>query len=99
MEIIHRSLLPGLLILAIGAGTAVAETAYLEANFDGEPIDVPIGIAGPSIGQPIRVDPGIEALVREGTLPTPSLEITDIDDNYGGYVWFEFLGGHHCLDR
>lgn len=83
----------GLLILGFITCNVVAETVHLAADFDDQPLDQPIGTNGPEYGQPIWVDPDVTAIVRDYPLPSPSLEIQDIDDYSAGYVRFEFLGG------
>jgi hypothetical protein len=68
-----------------------AQTTYLEADFDDKPIDMPIGTGGPTVGEPVYVAPFIDAVVRDTPLPTPCLEISDIDDYYAGSANFYFL--------
>ena len=80
--------------LAIMMVTALAsaDTIYLEANFDDKPLDTPIGTGGPTLGEPVSVGPAITAIVRGAPMPTPCLELQDIDDFSAGYARFEFLG-------
>lgn len=75
------------------AAPALARTTYLRADFDLEPLDTPIGTGGPGVGQPVSVDESITAIVRGAPMPSPCLEITDIDDYAAGTVRFELLGG------
>lgn len=80
-------------LLAILAGPLAthAQTTYLVADFDDKPIDMPIGTGGPTVGEPVYVAPFVDAVVRDTPLPTPCLEISDIDDYYAGSVNFKFL--------
>lgn len=71
---------------------AAADTIYLEANFDDKPLDVPIGTGGPTLGEPVYVGTAVTAIVRGAPMPTPCLELQDIDDYYAGSARFEFLG-------
>jgi hypothetical protein len=64
---------------------------HLRANFNYKTIDAPIGTGGPEIGEPIRVDTMIMAVVRDTPMFTPALEITDDDDYAAGYALFEFM--------
>jgi hypothetical protein len=72
-------------------GDRLPPTVYLRANFNYEPLDVPIDQGGPEIGQPVRVDPTITAIVRGDPILTPSLEIHDGDDYGAGFAWFDFI--------
>jgi hypothetical protein len=82
----------GAVALALTAGPLVAQTIYLQADFDAEPVDQPIGTGGPEMGQPIEVDTAyIIATVRDAPLPSPCLEIRDNHDFSAGSVVFEFI--------
>jgi len=65
----------------------------LNANFNDEPIDQPIGAGGPELGQPISVFPGLSAIVRTGPMATPSLEISEAVGGSAFAARFEFLDG------
>lgn len=65
---------------------------FLRANFNNQPLDQPIGTDGPEVGEPVYVSPVvITAIVRAEPLPSPSLELQDIDDYTAGAATFEFL--------
>jgi len=66
-------------------------TIHLRANFNHEPIDLPIGLGGAEAGQPYRVDPSVTAIVRADPVLTPSLALHDVDDYAAGHAWFDFL--------
>jgi len=83
----------GILFFGFFSYNAAAETIYLAADFNDQPLDLPIGTDGPEFGQPVWVDPQITAIVRDYPMPTPCLEIQDNDDYAAGTVRFEFLGG------
>jgi hypothetical protein len=70
---------------------ACADTVLLSANFEGKPVDQPIGTGGPTVGEPVYVGSQIVATIRSAPLPTSCLEISDNDDSAAGYVGFEFL--------
>jgi hypothetical protein len=72
----------------------VADQVYLVAEFNDKEIDQPIGQGGPDVGEPIEVYTStISAIVREGPMGSPSLEIRDTADFGSGFAIFEFLGG------
>ena len=70
---------------------SMAEQIYLKADFNDKTIDAPIGMGGAALGEPVMMDDAITAIVREGPLATPNLEIEDVQ-TANGYVRFEFLG-------
>lgn len=72
-------------------GSAHAVETILQANFDGEPLDVPIGTGGALNGQPVAVGGAISAIVRGWPLSTPSLKIDDDDLLDPGFVRFLFV--------
>jgi hypothetical protein len=78
------------LLVALPA-IALSDTTYLVADFDDQPLDVPIATGGAALGQPVTVDPFITATVRDAPFPTPCLEIVDQHDYAAGYARFEFL--------
>lgn len=87
-----KFVLVGLLLAVFAAPlSAYAQNTLLAADFDDKAIDMPIGTGGPAVGEPTYVDPFIEAIVRDEPLPTPCLEISDIDDYYAGKAKFKFL--------
>jgi len=80
------------LILATALAThAAAQTIHLAADFDDKVIDAPIGVGGPELGEPVRVDGAVLAVVRDQPMPTPGLELSDNHDYAAGHVVFEFL--------
>lgn len=82
-----------LIALILLAGTSMAEQVYLEANFNDKMIDDPIGTGGADLGEPVDVDTDhLSAIVRDGPMGSPSLEIADAGDFTTGYVDFEFIG-------
>lgn len=84
--------------LAIAAAVGIARAGsdpgavLLEANFNAEPLDQPIGTGGPEFGQPVSVFPGLSAIVRGAPMPTPSLEISESVGGSALPARFEFLG-------
>lgn len=79
----------GLLACACVAGTA-EEVVYLDATFDDQTIDAPIGTGGAALGEPIFVEPEVTAIVRAAPFASPSLEVQDVALQ-AGRVAFEFL--------
>lgn len=63
----------------------------LEAEFNDEPIDQPIGTGGALLGQPVSVSPELSAIVRAVPRPTPSLEISQAVAGIARSARFEFL--------
>lgn len=86
-------------VLALGLATGGVRagddsgSVLLNANFNDEPIDQPIGTGGPELGQPISVFTGLSAIVRAAPLSTPSLEISESAGGSALPARFEFLGG------
>jgi len=74
------------------AGGVAPERLLLDAEFDSEPLDQPIGVGGPELGQPIAVEPGLSAIVRGTPRPTPSLELSHAAMGIARAARFEFLG-------
>ncbi|MBM3286851.1 MAG: T9SS type A sorting domain-containing protein [Candidatus Eisenbacteria bacterium] len=65
---------------------------HLRANFNYKPIDMPVGVGGPEVGEPVFVSPiVITAMIRDEPTYTPSLEICDIDEYAAGHALFGFL--------
>ncbi len=85
------SLLLGVLGVTTICSVAVASQIYLEANFEGQVPDAAIGVGGAAVGEPISVDEGITAIVRDTPMLSLSLEIQDADTDYAGSVCFEFV--------
>ena len=65
--------------LALSVVLAAASTAYaellLDADFESEPVDQAIGLGGAALGQPVSLPPTMTAIVRDGVMPSRSLEI------------------------
>lgn len=74
------------LLLALPA----AADPLLTADFEGLPLDQPVPLGGPLVGQPVEVS-DCTAIVRDGPLDGACLEIADNDDYMAGIVDFEFL--------
>jgi hypothetical protein len=87
-----------LLAILVAPVPGQAQTTFLEADFDDKPIDMPIGTGGPEVGEPVYVEPFVEAVVRDAPMPTPCLEISDVDDYYAGSVDFNFLDDAELYD-
>jgi hypothetical protein len=68
-----------------------AAHVYLDANFNDKAIDAPIGAGGASVGEPTEVDNTIFAVVRDGPMGSPSLEIQD-NHLWAGGASFQLLG-------
>lgn len=90
-----RATLPLVCILGllVFSDMAAADQVYLHADFNDKTVDQPIGTGGATVGEPIEVDPYVTAIVREGPMGSPSLEIADISGEYAGATVFEFPGG------
>jgi len=73
-----------------GFVAAAEEIVYLDATFDDKTIDQAIGTGGAALGEPIKVDAGVTAVVRATPFGSPSLEVQDAADA-AGRVTFEFL--------
>jgi hypothetical protein len=70
---------------------STAEQIYLAADFNDKVIDEPIGIGGAEVGEPMGVASTITAIVRDGPMGSPSLEIQD-NHEWAGHADFELLG-------
>ena len=81
------------LATAFGARPVAADDGvFLHATFQGKPLDASVGTGGAAVGEPVTVDwDAITAIVRATPMPSASLEITDDDDYYAGYVRFKLL--------
>lgn len=91
--------LAGLLGALFIVGASIADQVYLEADFNDKEINAPIGNGGPTIGEPIQIDDAhITAIVRDGPMGSPSLEIGDIGDTYPGWTRFGFLDGEELTE-
>ena len=66
---------------------------YLSADFDDKAIDEPIGDGGPAVGEPVNTYSNDIAWVRDGPMPTPSLELLDTSTEASNYITFEFHEG------
>ena len=88
-----RNVVP--LIISLGImllpSVAAAETVYLLADFNEKAIDQAIGTGGASAGEPVSIDDGVVATVRQEPMETPSLEIQDAQPGKG-FVRFELVG-------
>ncbi len=79
------------LTASLGAGAARADI-LLEADFDNQLLDAPVGTGGAAVGEPVSFGAQITAIVRAAPFTTPSLEITDNSSGSAGSVGFELLG-------
>ncbi len=70
------------------APVASGET-YLNATFDDKAIDQPIGVGGPEAGEPVYVDPALQAIVRSSPFGTRCLEIHNTDPTQHSWLGFE----------
>ncbi len=52
-------------ILAISAGSAIATTTLLDADFQAHTVDDPIGTGGPTVGEPIAIT-NMDAIIKNG---------------------------------
>jgi hypothetical protein len=66
---------------------------FLDANFNDKTIGDPIGEGGAALGEPTDVGSGVQAIVREGPMGSPSLEISDQSGERAGAVRFQMLDG------
>ncbi len=71
--------------------TLAAGIILLNADFEGKPVDQPIGTGGPAVGEPVSVNPNVVATIRNSPMPTTCLEVADNDDYSAGWVEFEFM--------
>lgn len=79
------------LILAAAAVPLQArDRVILDIDFDDEPLDQPIGNAGPLFGQPVSNDAG---WIREAPFERRHLELFDDSDCCSRYTRFEFKNG------
>lgn len=85
------SLLLAALFILGSTTTSIADTVLLNADFEGKPVDQPIGTGGPTVGEPVYAGPQVLATIRDLHFPTSCLEISDNDDYSAGYVGFELL--------
>ena len=71
----------------------------LDADFDDKTIDLPIGLGGAIVGEPMSIT-GTTAFVKEWPLTTPNLKINDDDlsQTEAGYVKFELLDSAILLE-
>ncbi|WP_423930925.1 hypothetical protein, partial [Dokdonella sp.] len=65
-------------------------TVLLNANFNDKTLNAPIGISGPDLGEPVLINPSIEAIVQATPLATPSLHIRSMSQPTLGAMGFEF---------
>jgi len=86
-----RAWLTGCLTTIILSAPALADTIYLQATFDQEPVDMPIGTGGAAMGQPTYADGNVLATVRSEPMSSNCLELQDNSDYYAGIVRFELL--------
>ncbi|RYD15790.1 MAG: hypothetical protein EOP90_07550 [Lysobacteraceae bacterium] len=70
---------------------ALADAPPLHADFDAEPVDAAIATGGALLGQPITVDEGLSAIVRESVFATPSLELSHDAPGLARALRFEFV--------
>jgi hypothetical protein len=81
--------LVALLGLLLPGAAAAANAVYLRADFDDKTIDAPIGTGGAAVGEPTVIENGVAAIVRQGPMGSPSLEIQDMQEG-GDHVCFQF---------
>lgn len=88
----NRSILVLLAILAVCAAEAGEPwRILLDADFDDQPLDTPIGFNGAASGQPVSMQNGLSAIVRSGLFATPNLELSQTNEGLARYVRFHFL--------
>ncbi len=76
------------------AHSSAAASTVLDADFENSPVGEPIQTRGAEWGEPVVVDNRVTAIVRDGILQSPCLEIADASSNANrSSVIFEFLDG------
>jgi hypothetical protein len=83
-------LVVGLAAYAVPAAWATIHLG-IEADFEGKPVDQPIGTGGAAVGEPVEIVQSTEAIVRDTPMPSRCLEMSDIDEYFAGGAAFEFL--------
>lgn len=68
-------------------------TLLLDANFNDKPLDAPIETGGPTLGEPIDLSAGLNAIVRAAPFASPSLHLSQASGGSTRSARFEFLGG------
>ncbi len=79
--------------LILAPTLSLAAEVYLNANFNDETIDQPVGRRGASYGEPVWVDAAAEGFVRGAPMPTPSLELVDGSSSSSCTARFSLLDG------
>ena len=74
----------------LAAPCSAVTTVLLNANFNDKTLNAQIGTGGPDLGEPVFINPSIEAIVQATPLATPSLHIRGMSDSVIGAVGFEF---------
>ena len=83
--------------VADAATGASGPRVLLDADFDDQPLDSPIGIGGPTLGQPVSIHPGLLAIVRDAPRPSPSLELAHDTPGLARTARFEFLESEEVM--
>lgn len=92
MSAVMRNLMICLLALSAHPGVH-AQSVLLLAEFDEQPLNMPIGVGGPELGQPISVHPDLSAVVVDNGLPSPALRLSQTVTGTTKSARFELLGG------
>ena len=85
------------ILLVVGLTSYAAPGAWatiylaLDADFEGKPVNQPIGTGGAAVGEPVEIVQSTDAIVRDTPMPSRCLEMSDIDEYFAGGAAFEFL--------
>lgn len=92
------SLLAGLVVCALSQAPAIGQV-LLDADFQDQPVDQPIGVGGAAAGQPVLVSSLLSAVVRDAPMASRSLELAWAGaSSSASFVRFELPGGTEVVD-
>ncbi len=91
-------LLAGLIVLPLAA-SATPMALSLDADFQDQPVDQPIGLGGAAAGQPVSVSDLLSAVVRDTPMVSRSLELAwAAPSSTASFVRFELPDGVEVTD-